>query len=71
MPGMSYIEHQEDIRCRSCGALNRVIYKYSGFGPANQERETGECGKCGLAIANAKCFSIITKLIDGPPSEAQ
>lgn len=57
-------ERKEEVRCSSCGTLNVVTYEYSDFGPANQERETGECAACGARIANAKCLSISTRLAE-------
>lgn len=59
---MAYTESKEEVRCPSCGAFNIVIYRYAGFGPANQERETGECAACGTRIADAKCLVILTEL---------
>ena len=61
---MADAEREEEARCVSCGALNVVVYRYSDFEPTNQERETGECVRCGARIASAKCLSISTRLVD-------
>jgi hypothetical protein len=65
---LAVTENKEEVRCASCGALNIVTYRYAGFGPANQERETGGCAACGKQIASAKCLSIGTELA---PAEGQ
>jgi DNA-directed RNA polymerase subunit RPC12/RpoP len=62
-----YAEQQEEVRCPYCGTLNLVTYRYSDFDPANQERETGRCDKCGTPIVTAKCIGIDTKQIDEEP----
>jgi phage FluMu protein Com len=53
-------EIHDEVLCPSCGTLNLVTYRYSGFDPANQERQTAHCAECGKTIARAKCFSIGT-----------
>lgn len=52
------------IQCTHCGTLNRVTIRYSDFGPANQERETGECISCGHEIISKKCLGISVEKVD-------
>jgi hypothetical protein len=61
---MAQINQHEEIRCPACGLLNRVTFKYSDFGPANQERETASCAnpKCEAEIASRRCLSISVTL---------
>lgn len=58
---MPYYSVEEIITCSECGAVNKVTFTYSTFGPENQERETGECVSCGKRIVSKKCFSIMVK----------
>lgn len=60
-------EREEEVRCTLCGTLNVVTYRYSDFGPANQERETGKCATCRAQVASAKCLGISTRLAETKP----
>ena len=55
---MSYGESTDLIECPSCGTSNAILMTYSGFGPANRERETAECYNCGMTIASERCLGI-------------
>src|SRR5947209_20478508 len=50
-------KHVEDgarLPSPSCGALNLVTYHYSDFGPANEERETGQCVESGTTTVRSR-----------------
>lgn len=55
---MSYSESTDQIECPNCGTSNAILTTYSGFGPANRERETAECYNCGTTIASERCLGI-------------
>lgn len=50
----------EQIVCSECGTDNAVLTTYSSFGPANRERESADCFKCGHCIATTRCLGIYT-----------
>lgn len=55
---MAAHDTSEQIVCSNCGTDNAVLTTYSGFGPADRERENANCFSCGQCIATARCLAI-------------